>query len=75
MADKLPEPFRTGLQLSKLWREEQEQGGLSVTNCMTLYLPETVNEDTFLLIRMGYKDGYKVSHLFGFGDPETVTYV
>lgn len=36
MIDKLPEPFRTGMQTSKLWRDEQERGGLSVTNCLSI---------------------------------------
>ncbi|EGE03514.1 hypothetical protein TEQG_02544 [Trichophyton equinum CBS 127.97] len=28
MIDKVPEPFRTGMESSKLWKEEQESGGL-----------------------------------------------
>lgn len=69
MVDKLPEPFRTGIEQSKLWKHEKETGGL-LTNCLALHLPEKVNEDTFLVIRMGYYDGYKVSDILGLGDPE-----
>lgn len=70
MIDRLPEPFRTGMERSKLWRDEQETGGLSVTNCLSLHLPEKVNEDTFLVIRMGYRDGFNVSDMLGLGDLE-----
>lgn len=69
MINKLPEPFRTGMERSKLWRHEQETWGL-LTNCLTLHLPEKVNEDTFLVIRMGYHDGYGVSDILGLGDFE-----
>lgn len=69
MIDKLPEPFRTGMQTSKLWRDEQERGGLSVTNCLSLYLPKKINEDTLLVIRMGYSDGFNISDILGLGDP------
>lgn len=70
MVDKLPERFRMGIEKSKLWREEQETGGLSITNCLSLYLPKRVNEDTFLVIRMGYSEGFNVSDMLGLGDPE-----
>lgn len=68
MIDRLPEPFRTGMEKSRQWKDEQERGGLSVTNCLSLHLPEKVNEDSFLVIRMGYWDGFKVSDLLGIGD-------
>lgn len=70
MIDKLPEPFKTGIQNSKQWKDEQEIGGLSVTNCLSLYIPAKVNKDTFLVVRMGYLDGFQVSDLLGIGDPE-----
>jgi len=38
-----------------------------LTNCLTLHLPEKVNEGTFLVIGMGYHDGYKVSDILGLG--------
>lgn len=70
MIDKLPEPFRTGMKMSKSWKDEQERGGLSVTNCLSLYLPKRINEDTLLVIRMGYADGFNISDILGLGDPE-----
>ncbi|PGG95594.1 hypothetical protein AJ80_09933 [Polytolypa hystricis UAMH7299] len=70
MIEKLPEPFQIGIKSSMLWREELERGGLSVTNCLSLYLPEKINEDTLLVIRMGYYDGFNVANILGLGDPE-----
>lgn len=70
MIDKLPEPFQTAIKTSKLWKDETKRGGLSVTNSLCLYLPERINEDAFLVIRMGYVEGFKVSHLLGLGDPK-----
>ncbi|EGE00673.1 hypothetical protein TESG_07970 [Trichophyton tonsurans CBS 112818] len=69
MIDKVPEPFRTGMESSKLWKEEQESGGLLVTNCLSLYLPEKIYEDAVLLIRIGYYDGFNISNNLGLGDP------
>ncbi|KAF9884364.1 hypothetical protein FE257_001820 [Aspergillus nanangensis] len=70
MVDKLPEQLRTGIETSKLWTEERERGGLSVTNCLSLYLPEKINEDALLVIRIGYSEGFNVSNVLGLGDPE-----
>ncbi|KAM5487032.1 hypothetical protein MaudMau93_004751 [Microsporum audouinii] len=69
MIDKVPEPFRSGMESSKLWKEEQESGGLLVTNCLSLYLPEKINEDAVLLIRIGYYEGFNISNNLGLGDP------
>lgn len=71
MIHKLPEPFKTGIQNSRQWKDEQKIGGLSVTNCLSLYIPEKQNTDTFLVVRMGYLDGFQISDLLGIGDPET----
>ncbi|EGD98136.1 hypothetical protein TESG_05522 [Trichophyton tonsurans CBS 112818] len=68
--EKLPEKIRVGVKNSKLWREEHQKGGLSVTNCLSLYLPEIHKNDAFLIIRMGADDGIKISNDFGFGDPD-----
>lgn len=70
MVDKLPEQFRKGIEKSKLWREEQDTGGLSITNCLSLYLPRKVNEDALLIIRMEYSEGFTISDQLGIGDPE-----
>jgi len=65
MIEKLPEPFRRFPKNSKMWKNEQQEGGLSVTNCLSLYLPEEHNEDTLLVIRMGYHDGFDLSNKLG----------
>ena len=70
MTDNLPELFRTGMQTSNLWKMEQERGGLAITNCLSIYLPETANEDALLLMRIGYNNGWDISNRFGLGDPE-----
>jgi len=68
MIENLPEPFRTGMKTSNLWRKEKERGGLAVTNCLSMYLPETENEDALFILRIGYQDGFNISNLFGLGD-------
>jgi hypothetical protein len=67
--EKLPELLRTGMKTSNLWKEEEEIGGLAITNCLSLYMPERRNEDALLLVRVGYKDGWNLFDMFGFGDP------
>jgi len=71
MVESLPEPFRTGMKMSNLWRKENESGGLAVTNCLSLYLPETFSEDALFVVRVGCLDGFNICNLFGFGDPDT----
>jgi hypothetical protein len=70
MVESLPEPFRTGMKMSNLWRKENESGGLAVTNCLSLYLPETFSEDALFVVRVGCLDGFNICNLFGFGDPD-----
>jgi hypothetical protein len=65
MIEYLPEPIRTYMKNSNMWKSEQQKGGLSVTNCLSLYLPEEHNEDTLLVIRMGYHDGFNLSASLG----------
>jgi hypothetical protein len=75
MTENLPEPFRTGVRTSKLWSDESEEmkrGGLAITNGLCVYLPEIPNNDSFVIITVGYDEGFNVSNLFGLGDPKTV---
>lgn len=67
--ENLPEPFCTGMKMSNLWRKEKESGGLAVTNCLSIYLPETDKEDAIFVVRIGYRHGFNIFNLFGFGDP------
>jgi len=71
MIESLPEPFRTGMKTSNLWRKEKETGGLAVTNCLSMYMPEKPKEDALLLVRIGHKDGWNIFNLFGLGDLDT----
>jgi len=71
MIENVPEPFRTGMKTSNLWRKEKERGGLAVTNCLSIYLPETLNEDALLVIRIGCFQGFNICALFGLGEPDT----
>ena len=64
----MPEPFYSGIAMSKLWKKEMNRGGLEVTNCLTLYLPENVYEDAFLSLRIGYDSGFDIAKLFKFGE-------
>lgn len=72
MVDNLPEPFRTGIETAKQWAEEKVTGGLSITNCLTLHLPNKVNEDAYLVIRMGYSAGFHISDTLGLGDLDSL---
>ena len=70
MIENLPEPFRTGMMMSNLWRKEKARGGLAITNGLTMYLPETPNEDAFFVLRLGYHQGFNICDLFGLGEQD-----
>jgi hypothetical protein len=71
MVENLPEPFRTGMKMNNLWRKETENGGLAITNSLKIYLPVTPNEDSLLVLRLGYYQGFSISDSLGLGDPES----
>lgn len=71
MVENLPEPFRTGMKMSKGWRKEEKSGGLAITNGLKILLPERTNEDSLLVLRLGYYQGFNIFDLFGLGDPDT----
>ena len=58
MIANLPEPFCTGIQMRNLRRNEKKSGGLAVTNCLYIHLPETDKEDANLVVRIGYRDRF-----------------
>jgi len=72
MIQEIPEPFRTAIKTSKLWRQEKESRGLEVTNCVTFDFPETYNEDVIVKFRINYKSGFDMSNQFGIGDPKII---
>jgi hypothetical protein len=68
MIENLPEPFRTAMTTSKLWCEEMETGGLAITNGLSMHMPETHNDDAFLVLRLGYDQGFNIFNMFGLGE-------
>jgi len=54
MVENLPEPFRTGIKKSNLWCKEKDSGGLAIINGLKMFLPVRPNEDTLLVLRLGY---------------------
>lgn len=68
MIENLPEPIRGGLKTSNTWRREKENGGLAVTNCLSIHMSEKSEEDALFVIRIGYHHGWSMVNLFGFGE-------
>lgn len=66
--ENLPKPFRTGIRTSNLWRKEKKRGGLAVTNCLSIYMPEKKNKDALFILRIGHEDRWNIFNLFGLGD-------
>lgn len=57
MIENLPEPIRGVLKTSNSWRGGKESGGLTVTNCLSIYMSEKSEEDALLIVRIGYHHG------------------
>ncbi|ESZ99101.1 hypothetical protein SBOR_0511 [Sclerotinia borealis F-4128] len=70
MITNIPEPLHSGIKVSNLWKKENESGGLEVTNCLSIYLPETLQADAFLVIRLGCSNGIDICNWLGLGNPE-----
>lgn len=64
----LPEIFCLGMKTSNLWVNEEKTGGLSVTNCLSVYLPRTGYQDAFFITRISYDWGFHIANIFGLGD-------
>ncbi|KAJ5790048.1 uncharacterized protein N7518_007059 [Penicillium psychrosexuale] len=67
MIENMPEPFRSGIGTSNLWKEALRSNGLNVTNCMSLHIPEMGGEDAYLIVRLGFQYGYLMANVFKFG--------
>jgi len=48
---------------------EPKNGGLAITKCVSIHLPEGHEEDAFFVVRMGCSDGINICNLLGLGDP------
>ncbi|KAH6692793.1 hypothetical protein BKA61DRAFT_684092 [Leptodontidium sp. MPI-SDFR-AT-0119] len=65
---KMPEPFRTAIENSRLWKWERRQG-LETTGCWPSLFPKDQTQDVSFTIWCGNKDGNRLTDFFG-GDVE-----
>jgi len=61
---RLPEPFRTVVQNSGLWKWERKQG-LPMTGCFTTVFPKDYTQDVSFTLWCGNNDGYHLNDIFG----------
>lgn len=61
---ELPEPFKTAVQNSRLWKWEREQQ-LEVTGCLATLFPTDNKQDVSVTIWCGNADGYRLNSIFG----------
>jgi hypothetical protein len=62
--EKVPEPVRTGIKNSILWKWERSQG-LQVTGCLSTMFPKSNQQDVSFSIWCGNEDGYHLNEEFG----------
>lgn len=62
---ELPEPFRTAVERSALWKWERSQDGVERTGCLATLFPKDNTQDVSFTIWCGNNDGYHLSNLFG----------
>ncbi|KAH7393707.1 hypothetical protein BKA64DRAFT_710036 [Cadophora sp. MPI-SDFR-AT-0126] len=61
---KMPEPFRTAIENSRLWKWERRQG-LETTGCWPSLFPKDQTQDVSFTIWCGNKDGERLTDIFG----------
>jgi len=61
---ELPEPFKTAVQNSQLWKWERSRG-LQTTSCYASLFPKGYTQDASFTIWCGQNDGYQLSKSFG----------
>lgn len=61
---KLPEPFRSAVQNSRLWKWERSQG-LLTTGCWPSLFPKDHTQDASFTIWCGHDDGFQLNEIFG----------
>jgi hypothetical protein len=61
---KLPEPFRTAVQNSRLWKWERSQN-METTGCWPSLFPKDNTQDISFTIWCGNDDGYHLTSFFG----------
>ena len=62
---KLPEPFRTAVQNSRLWNWERSQKELETTGCLATLFPKNDRQDVSFTIWCGNEEGYLLTDFFG----------
>jgi len=71
--NNLPQPFCSGVQLSNLWQQEMNTGGLAVTRTIGVFLPVTAEgffdnkRDSFFLSRLSFYSGFEMMESTGLG--------
>lgn len=66
--ESLPELFLNGLRMSWSWKQAMNEGGLAITNCLSLHIPKLTNNDAIFQIKLDYDSGWKLLQLLGLGD-------
>jgi hypothetical protein len=61
---KMPEPFRTAVQNSRLWKSERSQS-MQTTGCWPSLFPKDDREDVSFTIWCGNEDGEQLTKFFG----------
>jgi hypothetical protein len=61
---KMPEPFRTAVQNSQLWKSERSQN-MQTTGCWPSLFPKDDREDVSFTIWCGNEDGEHLTKFFG----------
>lgn len=61
---KLPEPFRTAVQNSRLWKWERSEN-LKTTGCLATLFPQDDAQDVSFTLWCGNDDGYYLTDIFG----------
>lgn len=62
---KMPEPFRTAVQNSRLWKWERSQKHLETTGCWPSLFPKDYTQDVSFTIWCGHEDGHRLADFFG----------
>jgi len=61
---KFPEPFKTAIQNSRLWKSERSQN-MKTTGCWPSLFPQDDRQDVSFTIWCGNEDGEDLTKFFG----------
>jgi hypothetical protein len=60
----LPEPFKSAVMNSRLWKWERCQN-METTGCLASLFPKDDTQDVSFTIWCGHNDGYSLNNVFG----------